>query len=82
MDIFIAISSILLWPGTSQAENEQDPQAISALKKCVSLEGGNLKVWMSLAISFTNELYQAQVAVTALVIFVLSLPLHLRLVTH
>ena len=52
----------LFWPpGTSQAENEQDPQAISALKKCVNLDAGNLKVWMTLAISFTNELYQAQV---------------------
>jgi len=51
----------LFWPpGTSQAENEQDPQAISALKKCVNLDAGNLKVWMTLAISFTNELYQAQ----------------------
>lgn len=46
--------------GTSQAENEKDPNAIAALKKAISLNPGNMNVLMSLAVSYTNESYQNQ----------------------
>lgn len=45
--------------GTSQAENEKDPNAIAALKKSLELNGNDLNVLLSLAISYTNESYQS-----------------------
>ncbi|KAI5755595.1 hypothetical protein M8J77_018227 [Diaphorina citri] len=41
--------------GISLAENEQDPQAIAALSKCLSIEPKNLEALMAISICFTNE---------------------------
>ncbi|XP_075210068.1 peroxisomal targeting signal 1 receptor-like isoform X2 [Lycorma delicatula] len=46
--------------GVTQAEIEQDRQAIVALKKCLQCDPKNLTAIMTLAASYTNENYQNQ----------------------
>ncbi|XP_017065919.1 peroxisomal targeting signal 1 receptor [Drosophila eugracilis] len=41
--------------GTSQAENEMDPQGIAALKRAYELQPDNQQVLMALAVCYTNE---------------------------
>ncbi len=56
---------LFLYSGLTLAENEQDPGAITAYKRCLALDPSNLVAIMGLAVSYTNESYQLQ-ACTAL----------------
>lgn len=49
--------SALVWflLGSTQAENEQDPLAITALRKCVELEPAMQDAYLTLAAAYANE---------------------------
>jgi len=48
--------------GSTQAQNEQDPMAISALNQALRIQPQNLAALLALGASLTNEAFQLQAA--------------------